>query len=178
MAASTFADRPLLRSGRITLTYADVRDRVDRICRVLVDDLALVPGNRVLLRGGNSMALALAWLAVVKAGMIAVATMPLLRARELGDIIDKAQPCAALCDIKLLEELEVASKDRPVLARVIPFNTLDAPGSLAVLSAQKEGGFTACPTDADEVALMAFTSGTTGKPKAACHTHRDVLAAC
>ena len=77
---------------------------------------ALVPGNRVLLRGGNSIGLALAWLAVVKAGMVAVATMPLLRARELGDIIDKAQPTVALCDTKLLEELELARKERPVLA--------------------------------------------------------------
>ena len=71
-----------------------MRDRVDRICRVLTEDLGLVPGNRVLLRGGNSIGMALAWLAVVKAGLIAVATMPLLRARELGDIIDKAQPAA------------------------------------------------------------------------------------
>src|SRR5947199_114790 len=81
-----------LRSSKIVLTYADARDRVDRICRVLTEVLGLVPGNRVLMRGGNSIGLALAWLAVVKAGMIAVATMPLLRARELGDIIDKAQP--------------------------------------------------------------------------------------
>ncbi len=176
--AKGWADRPLLRSSRITLTYADVRDRVDRICRVLAEDLALVPGNRVLLRGGNSIAMALGWLAVVKAGLIAVATMPLLRARELGDIIDKAQPAVALCDIKLLDELELARRDRPVLRTVVPFNTLDAPGSLAVLSARKEGGFAPCPTQAEDVAMMAFTSGTTGKPKAAVHTHRDVLAAC
>ncbi|MBC7601396.1 MAG: AMP-binding protein, partial [Ramlibacter sp.] len=160
------------------LTYDETRDRVDRICRVLVDDLGLVPGSRVLLRGGNSIAMALSWLAVVKAGMIAVATMPLLRARELADIIDKAQPSAALCDIQLLEELEIARQDRPVLATVIAFNTLDAPGSLAVRSAQKEANFDACPTCADDVAMMAFTSGTTGKPKAALHTHRDILAAC
>src|SRR5688572_27127003 len=176
--ARGLGDRPLLRSSRITLSYADVRDRVDRICRVLTQDLGLVPGNRVLLRGGNSIALALAWLAVVKAGLIAVATMPLLRARELGDIIDKAQPTVALCDIKLLEELELARKERPVLATVVPFNTLDTPGSLAVRSAQKPGDFSACPTSADDIAMMAFTSGTTGKPKAAVHTHRDVLAAC
>ncbi|WP_048441736.1 AMP-binding protein [Caenimonas sp. SL110] len=173
-----FANRPLLRSSRITLTYADVRDRVDRICRVLTEDHGLVPGNRVLLRGGNSIAMSLAWLAVVKAGLIAVATMPLLRARELADIIDKAQPVLALCDIKLIDELELARKDRPVLGAVIPFNTLDAPGSLAVLSSQKDGGVAPCNTAADDVALMAFTSGTTGKPKAALHTHRDVMAAC
>lgn len=173
-----FGDRPLLRSSRITLSYADVRDRVDRICRVLVEDLGLVPGNRVLLRGGNTIGLALAWLAVVKAGMVAVATMPLLRARELGDIIDKAQPTVALCDIKLLEELELARRERPVLATVVPFNALNEPGSLAVRSAAKEGNFAPCPTAADDIAMLAFTSGTTGKPKAAVHTHRDVLAAC
>jgi 2-aminobenzoate-CoA ligase len=176
--AKGFAERPLLRSSRITLTYADVQDRVDRICRVLTEDLGLVPGNRVLLRGGNTIALALAWLAVVKAGLIAVATMPLLRARELGDIIDKAQPTVALCDIKLLDELELARKERPVLATVVPFNALNEPGSLAVRSAQKDGNFAPCPTSADDIAMMAFTSGTTGKPKAAVHTHRDVLAAC
>jgi len=176
--AKGFADRPLLRSSRITLSYADVRDRVDRICRVLTEDLGLVPGNRVLLRGGNTIGLALAWLSVVKAGLVAVATMPLLRARELGDIIDKAQPTVALCDIKLLDELELARQERPVLATVVPFNALNEPGSLAVRSAQKDGDFTACPTSADDIAMMAFTSGTTGKPKAAVHTHRDVLAAC
>jgi 2-aminobenzoate-CoA ligase len=173
-----FGERPALRSSRITLSYQDVRDRVDRICRVLTEDLGLVPGNRVLLRGGNTIGLALAWLAVVKAGLVAVATMPLLRARELGDIIDKAQPTVALCDIKLLDELELARKDRPVLATVVPFNALNEPASLAVLSAQKNGDFAPCPTAADDIAMMAFTSGTTGKPKAAVHTHRDVMAAC
>ncbi|MEO7393173.1 MAG: AMP-binding protein [Ramlibacter sp.] len=177
-ARKGFGDRPMLRSSRIVLTYADARERVDRICRVLTEDLGLVPGNRVLLRGGNSIGLALAWLAVVKAGMVAVATMPLLRARELGDIIDKAQPTVALCDIKLLEELELARQERPALRTVVAFNAMNEPGSLAVRAAQKDGGFAPCPTAADDIAMLAFTSGTTGKPKAAAHTHRDVLAAC
>lgn len=177
-AEKGWGGRPLLRSARIVLTYQDVRDRVDRICRVLVEDLGMQPGNRVLLRGGNSIGMALAWLAVVKAGGIAVATMPLLRAVELGNIIDKAQPTLALCDIKLLAELELARKDRPVLKTVVPFNAPNEPGSLAVRAAAKDGDFTACPTAADDIALLAFTSGTTGQPKAAVHTHRDVLAAC
>ena len=177
-----FAERPLLRSPRITLTYADVRDRVDRIARVLTEDFNLKPGNRVLLRGGNSIGMALGWLAVVKAGLIAVATMPLLRAKELGDIIDKAQPAVALCDFKLIDELQGAQSQYPQITQslkaIIPFNLMSEPGSLAVLSSQKDAGFSACKTAATDIALMAFTSGTTGKPKAAIHTHRDVLAAC
>ncbi|MGZ5269365.1 MAG: AMP-binding protein, partial [Ramlibacter sp.] len=175
--AQGWADRPLLRSRALTLTYAQARERVDRLARVLVDDLGLMPGNRVLLRGGNSIGLALAWLAVVKAGLVAVATMPLLRARELGDIIDKAQPDAALCDARLLEELEQARQERPVLRTVVPFGT-EEPGSLEARAATQAGTFPPCPTAADDIALLAFTSGTTGKPKAAVHTHRDVLAAC
>jgi 2-aminobenzoate-CoA ligase len=170
--------RACLRSAAVTLSYDAVRERVDGICRVLVEDLGLAPGNRVLLRGGNSIGLATAWLAVVKAGMVAVATMPLLRARELGDIIDKAQPTVALCDAHLLEELELARRERPGLAVVVPFNAPGQAGSLEERSAAKRGQFAACPTAADDIALMAFTSGTTGKPKAAVHTHRDVLAAC
>jgi 2-aminobenzoate-CoA ligase len=173
-----WADRPLLRSARIALSYAEVRERVDRIAQVLTEDFALVPGQRVLLRGGNSIGMALAWLAVVKAGLVAVATMPLLRARELGDVIEKAQPALALCDAKLLDELETAQREHPVLRTIVPFNLMNEPGSLAVRAAAKDGRFDACPTDADDIALMAFTSGTTGKPKAAIHTHRDVLAAC
>jgi 2-aminobenzoate-CoA ligase len=171
--AKGFGERPLLRSSRLTLTYAQARVRVDAIVRMLTQDLALVPGNRVLLRGGNSIGLALAWLAVVKAGLVAVPTMPLLRARELGDIIDKAQPAVALCEGKLLDELDRARLERPVLRTVVVF---DAAGDTPALSAA--GPVAACPTAADDIALLAFTSGTTGKPKAAVHTHRDVLAAC
>jgi 2-aminobenzoate-CoA ligase len=177
-AGKGWADRPLLRSDRINLTYSDVKDRVDRIAQVLTEDLGLIPGNRVLLRGGNSIGMALAWLAVVKAGLIAVATMPLLRAKELGEIIGKAQPTVALCDAKLLAELQSAQQAHPALHTIVPFNLMNEPGSLAVRSASKDGNFSACPTAADDIALLAFTSGTTGEPKAAIHTHRDVLAAC
>ena len=187
-----FADRPMLRSDPLTLTYAQALDRVNRIAQVLVQDFGLVPGNRVLLRGGNSIGLALVWLAVVKAGLVAVATMPLLRAKELGDIIDKAQPVLALCDAKLLQELQLARTHYPMIKTVVAFNvensaeavqgasahTFNSPDSLEELAARKDGHFSPCPTAATDIAMLAFTSGTTGQPKAAVHTHRDVMAAC
>ena len=172
------ADRPMLRSDRITLSYADALGRVNRIAQVLTEDFALAPGNRVLLRGGNSIGMALAWLGVVQAGLVAVASMPLLRAKELGEIILKSRPSLALCDGALLDELHIAQAQTGLRQTVIPFNLMNAPGSMAVLSAQKDGHFTPCPVAADDIALMAFTSGTTGSPKAAVHSHRDVLAAC
>ena len=151
--AKGWGERPMLRSSRIVLTYNDARERVDRIAQVLTEDLGLVPGNRVLLRGGNSIGMALAWLAVVKAGLIAVATMPLLRARELGDVIDKSQPSVALCDAKLLEELQLAQKQCPTLKTIVPFNRMTEPGSLAVLAAQKDGNFKPCATSADDIEI-------------------------
>jgi 2-aminobenzoate-CoA ligase len=164
--------RACLRDARGVLSYAQVLDRVNQQARVLTEDYGLVPGNRVLLRGGNSVALAIAWLAVVKSGLVAVATMPLLRARELGDIIDKAEVEFALCAAPLKDELQAAQTAHPRLARIVFFD------ELAERAQAKSAACPAAPTAAADIALMAFTSGTTGKPKAALHTHRDLLAAC
>jgi 2-aminobenzoate-CoA ligase len=167
------AGRVAIRSPSLTWTYRELQQQVDRIARVLTDDLALVPGNRVLLRGPNNPMMAACWLAVVKAGCIAVATMPLLRARELSVILDKAKVNAALCDATLKEEMELARGEYPVLY----FNA-DTPDALERVAAQKPAEFAAMPTAAEDVCIIAFTSGTTGVPKGTMHFHRDVMAIC
>ena len=159
------------------LSYAALLADVNRIANVLVDDMRVVPGNRVLLRGSNSPAMAAAWFAVVKAGGVAVATMALLRARELTEIIAKAQVTHALCDARLAGELDAARTACPTLREVAHFASDTADG-LEARARQKADGFTNVDTAADDVALIAFTSGTTGKPKGTMHFHRDVLAAC
>ncbi|MBV8618805.1 MAG: AMP-binding protein [Curvibacter sp.] len=173
-----WAQRPLLRSAQATFSYAEVRERVDRIAQLLTRVHGLLPGQRVLLRGGNSIGMALAWLAVVKAGGVAVATMPLLRATELGDIIDKSRPRLAICDARLLDELRQAQALHPVLEQVLHFGAAGDAADLGAQAATQPAHFEPCPTAATDIALLAFTSGTTGKPKAAIHSHRDVLAAC
>ena len=167
--AQGWLDKPFLRSDQITLTYSDATDRINRIAQVLTEDFGLVPGNRVLLRGGNSIGMALAWLGVVKAGLIAVATMPLLRAKELGEIIEKAQINFALCDASLVDELSLAQAQAASAMTILPFNLRNTADSLTETlenkAAQKDGSMRPCLTSADDVALMAFTSGTTGDRK-------------
>jgi 2-aminobenzoate-CoA ligase len=166
--------RPCVMGTGVRWTYADLQAQVDRIARVLVEDLGLVTGNRVLLRGANSPMLAACFLAVFKAGGIAVGTMPLLRARELTTIIHKAQISHALCDSRLAAELDTAMAASPSLTRRLDFHA----GSLEAAMAGKPAGFAAVDTEAEDIALMAFTSGTTGVPKGTMHAHRDLLAAC
>lgn len=177
-----WGDHPLFRSDSQPMTYRQARAAVDRIAHVLTVDLGLVPGNRVLLRGGNSIAMSLAWLAVVKAGLIAVATMPLLRAKELRDILDTSRPSAALCEGRLFDELDQALASGLTDFPVVCWGTVPDQGGrtrpLDVLCERHTRPFSACPTAADDIALLAFTSGTTGRPKAAIHTHAEVLAAC
>ena len=158
-------------------TYAELRSRANRIAHVLVDDLGLLPGNRVLLRGPNNPVLAACWFAVVKAGGIAVGSMPLLRAKELADIVGKAAITHALCDARLAEELTAALPACPTLAHIAYFNA-EGPDSVEARMRDKAATFADVVTAADDTCLIAFTSGTTGKPKGTIHFHRDVLAAC
>jgi 2-aminobenzoate-CoA ligase len=177
MVAAGHGPRVAIRAPGVAWSYAELLARANRIARVLREDLALVPGNRVLLRGPNSPTMAACWLATLKAGCVAVATMPLLRARELKQIVDKARVGAALCDVRLLEELDAARARSADLRQVITFQD-DRPGSLEALAEGKPADFENVETAADDVALIAFTSGTTGQPKGTLHFHRDVLAMC
>jgi AMP-binding enzyme len=173
IAKKGFADHVMLRSVNRDFTYRQAQLVVNRIAAYLMEDCQLVPGNRVLLRGPNSMGMALCWLAVVKAGLVAVATMPLLRAKELSEIIAKAQPALALCDGQWLAELETAHQQTAsAMKQIICFNS-EGSSDLGQLCASKSGEFAACPTLATDIAMMAFTSGTTGLPKAAVHLHRS-----
>ena len=170
-------DRVAIRFPGGTWTYRELLEHSNRIAHVLTRDLGLVPGNRVLLRGPNNPMMAACWFAVLKAGGVVVCTMPLLRARELAYVIEKAQIALALCDARVITELEQAASSAPALRRIVPFGS-DAPGSLDVLTRSRPASFTNISTAADDVALIAFTSGTTGQAKGTMHFHRDVLAIC
>jgi 2-aminobenzoate-CoA ligase len=172
-------DRLAIQGEGVRWTYAELQQQVNRIANELVEGQGLVSGNRVLLRGANTPMLAACWLAVVKAGGIAVGSMPLLRAKELKQIIDKAQITHALCDARLADELTLARADggAPTLREVVLFHS-DAAHALEARASKRSDQFEALLTAADDVCLMAFTSGTTGTPKATMHFHRDVMAAC
>jgi 2-aminobenzoate-CoA ligase len=168
--------RPCLRSPVEAWTYTDLHARVNRIANVLTRQLGMIPGNRVLLRAPNTPMMVAAYLAVIKAGGIAVATMPLLRAGELRTIIDKASLTLALCDHRLLADLQTVQHSCVDL-RVIAMGGKEPDDLLAMMVGEADD-FSACPTRADDVCLIAFTSGTTGEPKGTMHFHRDMLATC
>jgi 2-aminobenzoate-CoA ligase len=168
-------DRTVFHFPGGTWTYRQLLETANRIAHVLVEDLGIVPGNRVLLRGPNNPMMAACWFAVLKAGGVAVTTMPLLRVRELTFIADKAKIRLALTDARVAAECEQAMTVAG--GRAILFNSPE-PDSLEALMAGKPTTFDNCDTAVDDTAMIAFTSGTTGQGKGTMHFHRDVLAAC
>ncbi len=165
-------DHPALITPTETLTYAQLADRVDRIARVLVERFGLVPGNRVLLRSANNAWMVAAYFAVLKAGGVVVASMPMLRAKELGQMLRKARVTHALCDARLAEELRKA--EAPELRHLVTWGD----GALEAMVDQAAPGFPAHDSAADDICLIGFTSGSTGEPKGTLHFHRDMLAIC
>ncbi len=153
-------------------TYADLLKRSNQVARILVEDAGLVPGNRVLLRGPNNPWLVASWLGVIKAGGVAVTTMPLLRAGELRTMADIGQVSLAICDHRFVEDLEGAT----IRGLKILVYGGAAQDDITSLAETKPAEFENVATAADDACMLAFTSGTTGKPKATMHFHRDVLA--
>jgi 2-aminobenzoate-CoA ligase len=152
-------------------SYGDVVDRSNQVARVLVEDHQIVPGNRVLLRGPNNPWLAACLFGVMKAGAVAVTTMPMLRSGELATVAEITRPSLALCDHRFVAELAVAGIEGPIVA----FGSTSA-DDLTASATTKPVEFDAVPTSSDDVVLLALTSGTTGRPKATMHFHRDLLA--
>jgi 2-aminobenzoate-CoA ligase len=170
-------DRRCLVGPGVEWSYAETQARVNRIANVLVRDLGLEPGNRLLLRAPNSPDMVAVYLAALKAGAVVVATMPMLRRRELAYIIDKARISHAMCDARLAEDLEKARAASDTLQHAICFGTTESDGLEARMAAASSD-FAPVDTAAEDVCLIGFTSGTTGQPKGTMHFHRDLLATC
>lgn len=176
LVARGFGDRVALIGNGRRRTYKELSDWTNRIAHALVEDYGVKPGNRVLVRSANNPAMVACWLAATKAGAVVVNTMPMLRAGELGKIVDKAEIGLALCDTRLMDELVACAKDSKFLKKVIGFDgTANHDAELDRVALSKPVTFDAVKTGRDDVALLGFTSGTTGEPKATMHFHRDLL---
>ncbi|MDN5929445.1 MAG: AMP-binding protein, partial [Hyphomicrobiales bacterium] len=171
-----FGDHVALIGNGRRRTYKELADWTSRLAHALVEDYGVQPGNRVLIRSANNPAMVACWLAATKAGAVVVNTMPLLRAGELSKVVDKAEISVALCDTRLMEEMVAAAKTSRFLKKVIGFDgTANFDAELDRVALDKPVVFDAVKTGRDDVALLGFTSGTTGIPKATMHFHRDLL---
>ena len=171
-----FGDQVALIGNGRRRTYKELTDWTNRLAHALAEDFGVKPGNRVLIRSGNNPAMVAVWLAVTKAGAVAVNTMPLLRAGELTAIVDKGEVTLALCDNRIADELVACAKDSRFLKSVVCFDgTSNHDAELDRVALNKPVRFDAVRTGRDDVALLGFTSGTTGEPKATIHFHRDLL---
>ncbi|RTL73101.1 MAG: 2-aminobenzoate-CoA ligase [Hyphomicrobiales bacterium] len=176
MVEKGFGDRTALIGNGRRRTYKELADWSSRIAHALVTDYGVMPGNRVLIRSANNPAMVACWLGATKAGAVVVNTMPMLRAGELTKIVDKAQVTLALCDTRLMDELVACSKTSKYLTKVVGFDgTANHDAELDRMALSKPVRFDAVETGRDDVALLGFTSGTTGEPKATMHFHRDIL---
>lgn len=176
MVGRGFGDRTALIGNGRRRTYKELADWTNRLANVLVEDLGVKPGNRVLIRSANNPAMVACWLAATKAGAVVVNTMPMLRAGELAKYVEAAQITHALCDTRLMDEITACAKASPVLETVVGFDgTANHDAELDRLALQKPVQFDAVQTAQDDVALIGFTSGSTGAPKGTMHFHRDLL---
>jgi len=175
--AKGLGPRPAIVTPQRRMTYDELLADANRIANVLLSDLGLIPGNRVLLRGFNNDVMAACWLGVVKAGCVVVTTMPQLRAKELVDVVTAAEITHAICDARLVDELDAARPSCPSLTTVVLSHD-DGSASLSVRMKKHRDTFDNVETASDDVCMIAFTSGTTGRPKGTMHFHRDVLAVC
>ena len=176
MVENGFGDRTALIGNGRRRTYKELSDWTNRLARVLVEDFRVCSGQRVLIRSANNPAMVACWLAATKAGAVVVNTMPMLRAKELGQIVDKAQIRLALCDTRMMDELVICGKESDYLEQIVGFDgTANHDAELDRAALDKPVLFHALRTGRDDVALLGFTSGTTGEPKATMHFHRDLL---
>ncbi|MDF1715404.1 MAG: AMP-binding protein [Antarcticimicrobium sp.] len=176
MVEKGFGDHIALIGNGRRRTYKELSDWTNRLAHALVDDLGVKPGNRVLIRSANNPAMVACWLAATKVGAVVINTMPMLRAGELAKYVDKGQITHALCDTRLMEEMIACAKDSDVLETVVGFDgTSNHDAELDRLALQKPVKFDAVDTAQDDVALIGFTSGSTGEPKGTMHFHRDLL---
>lgn len=176
MVEQGFGDNTALIGNGRRRTYKELADWTNRLAHALTEDYGVQPGNRVLIRSANNPAMVACWLAATKAGAVVVNTMPMLRAGELGKIVDKAEITIALCDTRLMDEMVACAKDSTFLVKVVGFDgTANHDAELDRVALHKSVRYDSVRTGRDDVALLGFTSGTTGEAKATMHFHRDLL---